>query len=335
MAPPIFKQLSYEQARDAAAAEKKWLLVDFSAEWCQPCKHMDRTTWVAPEVVAWVNEHAVAIQLDGDHSPLAQELSVQAYPTLIIFDGERELDRTSGARPAAALLSWLDGLKSGRTELDELRDTPKSDLRGQLQLASSLVEKGHDLEALEVFAWLWEHSLEVEPAWVGVRSSFLINELEPLLARFEPARIRFERFRDAAKSRGGEAIHDFVVLNYALGEEDRTLDWLRGATPSEAQAVRLHGDPRIRQLVDERGELTLFAKLIADPLAALEAEQKTLENIRRTFPADFPAEMIRHAITAIESNRDAFAELLVRALRAAGRTEEAVRVEARASELKN
>lgn len=335
MAPPIFRPLSYEQARDAAAAEKKWLLVDFSAEWCQPCKHMDRTTWVAPEVVAWVNEHAVAIQLDGDQSPLKDSFSVRAYPTLIVVDGERELDRTSGARPAAALLSWLNGLKDGRTELDEMRATPKHDLQGQLQLASLLSSKGLDAEALEIFAWLWEHSLEVEEAWVGVRSSFLLAELAPLLDRSDAARLRFQQFRDAARERGGEALNDFVVLNHALGEEERTLEWLRSAAPAEAQALRLHRDPRIRQLVDQTGELELFARLLTDPVAALQAEQDMLEELKGGVPAEFPAELLQHAMASIESNRDAFADLMVRSLRAAGRGEEADRVEARARQLKN
>lgn len=336
MAPPIFRELSYEQARDAATAEKKWLLIDFSAEWCQPCKHMDRTTWVAPEVVAWVNEHAVAIQLDGDHSPLTEEFHVQAYPTLIVFDGEFELDRISGARSEAALLSWFSELKSGRTEIDRLRETPREDLSGQLQLARALVERWLDDEALEVFAWLWEHSLEVSKAWMGVRSSFLIGALTPLIERSEQARHRFSQFRDAARARGDRrSLGDFVTLNDLLGEQDRTLDWLRTMTQEQADSLQLHRDHRIRELVEQRGELTLFAGLVADPVGALEAQQQSLEGIKASTPTDLPPDVVRRGLATVERSRDELADLLVRALRAAGRAEEADRVETRARELKN
>lgn len=329
MTPPIFRPLSYEQARDAAAAEKKWLLVDFSAEWCQPCKHMDRTTWVAPEVVEWVNANAVAIQLDGDHSAVAQEFYVQAYPTVIAFDGEFELDRISGARPAAALLSWLADLKGGRTELDRLRAAPREDLSGQLQLARALADRRRDDEALEVFAWLWEHSLEVSRSWVGVRSSFLIGALEPLIERSPPARLRFEQFRDAAGMRPDHrGRQDFVVLNRLLGEEDRTLEWLRKQTPEDAQALII--DHRIHELVERRKELTLFANLIGDPLALLEDQQEGVEQLR-AFGEKLPAGTVQR----LEKSREELANLMARALRAAGRNGEADRVEARARELKN
>lgn len=195
---------------------------------------------------------------------------MRAYPTLIAFSGERELDRISGARPAAALLQWLADLRSGHTELDRLRAAPSDDLSTRLSLARTLVDKGLDEEALETFAWPWELCLEIDPAWVGVRGSFLIAALEPLLERSEKARQRFAQFRDAA-ARGDDrgALSDFVVLNEALGEDERTLEWLRAASPDQAAAMEIHRDHRILELIEEHGELALFGRLVKDPLAPL------------------------------------------------------------------
>ena len=85
-------------------------------------------------------------------------------------------------------MNWFSILESGRTELETLRATACHDVSGRLQLARSLVEKGLDDEALEIFAWLWEHSLEILPSWAGVRSSFLLGALEPLLSSTLPLR---------------------------------------------------------------------------------------------------------------------------------------------------
>lgn len=328
--PPIFRQLTFEQARAEAGTKGRLLVVDFSTEWCQPCKNMDRTTWREPAVVAWLEAEAIAIQLDGDVSPLTESLNVRAYPTIIVFSGEAEVDRISGARPAAALLEWFGNLKSGRTELDRLRATPREDLHGQLSLASELVEKGLDDEALEVFAWLWEHCLEIEPAWVGVRSSFLLGALEPLLVRSPAARGRFAGFRDAAAQRADvESFGDFVTLNATLGEEERTLDWLRAASPADAAGVQFDRNHRLIDLVRERGEWALLGRLLQDPKPVLERFQQLIDQIRaEPPPPDFPKELQANTLAHFEAGRRQLAEVLVCALRAVNREEEAVAVEA-------
>src|SRR5450432_2534818 len=78
MRPPVFAKLEFAAAREQAAAERKLLLVDATAEWCGPCKLMDRTTWIDPNVVAWLEEHALAIQIDVDaQTDVARQLRVE------------------------------------------------------------------------------------------------------------------------------------------------------------------------------------------------------------------------------------------------------------------
>ncbi len=59
------------------------VLVEFSAEWCAPCK------LVAPELQALsdeLGEKAKIVTIDIDRSPnLARQLGVQSVPTFVVF----------------------------------------------------------------------------------------------------------------------------------------------------------------------------------------------------------------------------------------------------------
>jgi len=107
--PQVFSALSLVEAKAKAVEQEKILLVDATADWCQPCKAMERTTWVDPEVIAWINLNAIAIQVDVDRQrEEAKELKIQAMPTIIVFKDGRELDRVVGYQDAEELLAWLN-----------------------------------------------------------------------------------------------------------------------------------------------------------------------------------------------------------------------------------
>ena len=83
----------------------KPVLVDFSAEWCGPCKAMAP---VLKQVAGKVGDQARIVKIDVDRNPkIATKYSIRGVPTFILFKKGKQLWRESGMQSARQLEDLL------------------------------------------------------------------------------------------------------------------------------------------------------------------------------------------------------------------------------------
>jgi thioredoxin 1 len=82
------------------------VLVDFSAEWCQPCQMLKP---ILQDVASKMGDKVKIIKIDVDkNNQLAGQLGIQGVPTMILYKGGKSVWRQSGVLPSHDLIQIIE-----------------------------------------------------------------------------------------------------------------------------------------------------------------------------------------------------------------------------------
>ena len=237
LAEEPFASLSFDEACKKAREEKKIVLIDFYTTWCGPCKLLDRTTWKDDEVRKWLGSHAIALKIDAEKNrKLASNYNIRSFPTILFLkpDG-KELDRLVGYRGAEEFLEDAEGAISGKDIVARAREKMeaggKNDPMQRIQYGRALAQKGKHKEALEEYLWCFDHGMEANPAFAGVRLSFLLGNIHQLGADYKPA------IKALVESQGGTMANVVKITTFVT-----TMENLDGMREVRARYLRLFAD---------------------------------------------------------------------------------------------
>jgi putative thioredoxin len=192
-------------------SHKRPVVVDFWADWCEPCKVL------MPLLEKIATEYQGAFLLAkvnaDEQQMIAQQFGVRSLPTVMVIQGGQPVDGFAGAQPETQVRAMLE------------KYLPKP-WDGLLQLAMEAMEKGDFAAALTPLRQAWEDSGHRHDITMALAQALVecmrLDEAEKLLDgvrladqddAYERVRAQLEIKQEAAKSPEMEALEQRLREN--------------------------------------------------------------------------------------------------------------------------
>jgi thiol:disulfide interchange protein DsbD len=103
-----FYNQKFESVLDSAKAKKKLLMIQCSAEWCLPCKQMEKYTFTDGVLIAYAKKELICKKWDGasfDDIDWLSKYKVQKFPTTLFINASgKEVFRLTGFQSAKSII---------------------------------------------------------------------------------------------------------------------------------------------------------------------------------------------------------------------------------------
>lgn len=170
LAPPPVKETNLSSfVEDVIKPSSNVLvLVDFWAEWCEPCKSL---TPVLEKITHGAKGAFLLAKVNVDENQeLAAQLGIQSLPTVIAFKNGRPVDAFAGVLPESEIKKFI--ARWGGS-------TPKTDSANSMETAEEALLAGEAVRAAQIFSHILESDASNLEALSGLaRAHLKLNQVE-------------------------------------------------------------------------------------------------------------------------------------------------------------
>jgi thiol-disulfide isomerase/thioredoxin len=294
--PPAFSDVTLDAAKKQVEGSEKVVVIKFTADWCPPCKAMDKTTWRDESVVKWVKDHGVALQVDVDKDQkTAQAYNIEAMPTMVMLRGGKEIARTVGYLKPDQMLSWMEGAATGKAADPTTDPNSTPMLRLMAQFNKGVEEKNHDA-AVTAMRDMWgEANAKDSFRRVGLAQmlqanlALLANDSKEGKVAIGELRDRVEKKLKKGTRSGFGDLSDWLVFNTAIGDDERSLEWFdRVKSEDGASATFMETLGVLQPLLARNGRVADLAVAFPNATEALQPRYDTAKKSAKMLMKQSP-----------------------------------------------
>lgn len=121
-----FTESNWQSVKDKAASENKLIMVDVFADWCVPCKKMDKEVFKNDEVGKFYNANFINYKIDaekGEGVDVSKEYDVMFFPSILYVDGSGKLiDKKVGYIAAKEFIEVGESVLNPELRLSSLQE---------------------------------------------------------------------------------------------------------------------------------------------------------------------------------------------------------------------
>jgi len=239
--------LGWEQLKQKAKAENKYIFIDAYASWCIPCKKMENEVFQVKQVGDYINTHFISVRMQMDTSKnddenikamydeahaLQQQYNIIAFPTYLFFSPEGNIvHRYSGAmqdslflkltanalNPEKQYYSLLDAYKKGQKDYSKLSYLANISVRiGEDSLANRIA-----LDYLHNYI----NKLPEKELLLKKHLDFVTSFSSILSSNDKPFQLFYKEGKKIDDILGKQGMSKFIVLDIITKEEIQPRIW--------------------------------------------------------------------------------------------------------------